>query len=214
MVDLDCWSQEKVFCIGLNKTGTTSLEKALGDLGYRMGSVPHGERLLKNYLARDFSPIIEFCKTADAFQDIPFSLPYTYVLLDHYFKNAKFILSVRDTPEQWYRSLVTFHSNAFFAGKRPTEEMLREESYRYKGFMWDGQYGVIPALRSKADPYDMQSHLDFYNAHNESVRVYFNGKANMLELNLAQPGSYLKMCEFLGKQSVTESFPWLNRSTQ
>jgi hypothetical protein len=214
MADLDCWSQEKVFCIGLNKTGTTSLEKALGDLGYRMGSVPYGERLLKNYLARDFSPIIEFCKTADAFQDIPFSLPYTYVLLDHYFKNAKFILSIRDTPEQWYRSLVTFHSNAFFAGKRPTEEMLREETYRYKGFMWDGQYGVIPALRSKADPYDMQSHLDFYNAHNESVRVYFNGKANMLELNLAQPGSYLKMCEFLGKQSVTDSFPWLNRSTQ
>jgi len=214
MADPDCWSQEKVFCIGLNKTGTTSLERALGDLGYRMGSVPYGERLLKNYLARDFSPIIEFCKTADAFQDIPFSLPYTYVLLDHYFKNAKFILSIRDTPEQWYRSLVTFHSNAFFAGKRPTEEMLREESYRYKGFMWDGQYGVIPALRSKADPYDMQSHLDFYNAHNESVRVYFNGKANMLELNLAQPGSYLKMCEFLGKQSVTDSFPWLNRSTQ
>jgi hypothetical protein len=214
MVDLDCWNQEKVFCVGLNKTGTVSLEKALGDLGYRMGSQPYGESLLKNYLARDFSPIIEFCKTADAFQDVPFSLPYTYVLLDHYFKNAKFILSVRDSPEQWYKSLVTFHSNAFFQGKRPTEEMLREETYRYKGFMWDGQYGIIPALRTKTDPYDMQSHFDFYNAHNDSVRVYFNGRANMLEINLAQPGTYQKTCEFLGREPVADTFPWLNRSTQ
>jgi hypothetical protein len=213
MADPDCWNQEKVFCIGLNKTGTTSLEKALGDLGYRMGSQPHGESLLKNYLARDFLPIIELCKTADAFQDIPFSLPYTYVLLDHYFKNAKFILSIRDTPEQWYRSAVNFHSNAFFQGVRPTEAMLKTHSYRYEGFMWDAQFGVIPALRAKNDPYDMEAHLDFYNAHNESVRVYFNGKTNLLEINLAQPDSYLQMCEFLGRKPVADSFPWLNRST-
>lgn len=214
MVASDPWSQEKVFCVGLNKTGTTSLEKALGDLGFRMGSQVHGEWLLKNYLARDFAPIIEFCKTADAFQDVPFSLPYTYILLDHYFKNAKFILSVRDTPEQWYRSCVAFHSNAFFQGQRPTEEMLKNATYRYKGFMWDGQYGVIPALRTKTDPYDKQSHIDFYNAHNESVRVYFTGRSNMLEINLADPGSYLEMCAFLGKKPVAERFPWLNRSTE
>src|SRR6185436_568161 len=106
--------------IGLNKTGTTSLEKALYDLGYTIGKQRLGELLLSDYLKRNFLPIVEFCHTAEAFQDVPFSFPYTYVLLDHYFKNAKFILSIRDTPEQWYRSAVNFHSNAFFQGVRPT----------------------------------------------------------------------------------------------
>ena len=89
MLDDVRYNEEKVFCIGCNKTGTTSLKQALSDLGYRMGPQRSGELLLKEYLARDFMSIVEFCTTADAFQDIPFSLPYTYLILDHYFKNAK-----------------------------------------------------------------------------------------------------------------------------
>ena len=37
---------EKVFCIGLSKTGTTSLEQALKDLGYRLGAILPDRRCL------------------------------------------------------------------------------------------------------------------------------------------------------------------------
>ena len=68
---------EKIFCIGLSKTGSTSLERALKDLGYRLGDQHQGELLLPVYAARNFRPIVEFCLTADAFQDAPFSFPFT-----------------------------------------------------------------------------------------------------------------------------------------
>ena len=37
---------EKVFCIGFGRTGTTSLERALRDLGYRLGDQRQGELVL------------------------------------------------------------------------------------------------------------------------------------------------------------------------
>jgi len=210
MLSTEALSQEKVFCIGCNKTGTTSLKLALHDLGYRVGLQLSGELLLKKYLARDFTPIVEFCTTADAFQDIPFSLPYTYVILDHYFRNAKYILSVRDSDEQWFSSLVSFHSTVLGGGSVPTIDTLKKHPYAYEGFCWDAKCRAMPSTES--DPYDKQSNLAFYNDHNRSVRTYFREKNNLLELNLAEPGAYLKFCRFLGREPVAEDFPWANRS--
>ena len=76
----------KVFCIGRNKTGTTSLKLALQELGYKMGSQPQGERLIKDWKNNNFSPIIELAKTADAFQDIPFSYNNTYKHRIHFLR--------------------------------------------------------------------------------------------------------------------------------
>ncbi len=96
----------KIFCVGLNKTGTTSLEKALKDLGYRMGDQNKAHALLFDYEKRDFKSIINFCKTADAFQDAPFSYHFTYLFLEQYFPDSKFILSVRSNSEEWYNSIL------------------------------------------------------------------------------------------------------------
>lgn len=88
-------AKQKVFCIGRNKTGTTSLKKALSEFGYLIGDQRAAERLIDAYAIRDFGPIMSYCETAEAFQDVPFSWPYTYVVLDQAFPNSKFILTVR-----------------------------------------------------------------------------------------------------------------------
>ena len=77
----------KVFCIGENKTGTTTVEAVLASLGYKIGSQEKGERLLRAWAVRNFEPIVKLCKTADAFQDIPFSSDFTYEILDYVFPN-------------------------------------------------------------------------------------------------------------------------------
>jgi hypothetical protein len=51
----------KVFCIGANKTGTTSVEMALKDLGYRMGDQDAAQGLLDSYGKRQFADIVSFC---------------------------------------------------------------------------------------------------------------------------------------------------------
>lgn len=202
---------EKVFCIGFLKTGTTSLEQALKDLGYRLGDQHQGELLLKAYVARDFKTIVEFCLTADAFQDIPFCFPFTFVALDQSFPNAKFILSVREDGDRWYRSLIRFHGNSFAGGRIPTRDDLLKAAYCYPGFMWDVFRLVWNA--SDEDPYHKPLLVSCYDRHNSDVRDYFRGKSNLLEVNLSEKGAYEKFCKFLGKEHVAEDFPRLNASS-
>ena len=101
--------EPKIFCIGRNKTGTTSLKRALKDLDYSVGNQADAELLIHEYAQRNFRSIVEYCHTAQAFQDIPFSLPYTYIVLDHAFPGSKFILSIRKDEDERYQSLIRFH---------------------------------------------------------------------------------------------------------
>jgi Sulfotransferase domain len=205
---------EKVFCIGLSRTGTTSLEQALKELGYQLGDQHQGELLLGQYVARNFRPIIEFCLTADAFQDAPFSFPVTFLALDQSFPNAKFILSVRDNAEQWYDSLVRYHSNLFGAGRLPTREDLIRSTYSYPGFVWESIKALLNISEEEEHIYAKPRLVSYYNRHNSNVRDYFGTKTNLLEINVSDKAAYGKLCEFLGKKPFAEGFPWLNASAR
>lgn len=204
------YAQEKIFCIGLNKTGTTSIESALRKLGYRLGDQVKAELLLHEYAKRNFRLIAEYCFTADAFQDAPFSFPFTFAAMDQFFPNAKFILSTRDTAEQWVDSLVNFHSKTFGNGNVPTREDLQNAPYRYKGFAWEVNRVVFNTPED--EPYQREALIRFYEHHNAGVREYFRMKNNFLEINVSQPGAYQEMCRFLKKEPKEQNFQWLNRT--
>jgi hypothetical protein len=114
----------KVFCIGLNKTGTTSVKSAFEELNFIVGNEADAKKLLNPWLKRDFKPIVQYCKTAQAFQDSPFSFPYTYIILDYAFPGSKFILTVRDDAEEWYNSITRFHAKLWGDGKIPKKSDL------------------------------------------------------------------------------------------
>jgi len=201
---------QKIFCIGRNKTGTTSLERALKDLDYKTGDQAIAELLIHDYAQRNFRPIIEYCRTAEAFQDIPFSLPYTYQILDYAFPGSKFILSVRDNEDEWYRSLIRFHQKRLGIQGRITKEDLLNDSYRYKGFIWEANRIIYDTPED--DPYNEIILKEHYLQHNEDVIKYFKFRNDLLVINLKETGSYQKFCEFLGVKAVCAEFPWLNRS--
>ena len=69
------FNKEKIFVIGLHKTGTTSLGYCFKELGYQVGDQRKGEKLLEDWSVRKFDRIIEFVHSADVFQDTPFALP-------------------------------------------------------------------------------------------------------------------------------------------
>lgn len=200
----------KVFCIGQNKTGTTSLERVLKDEGFIIGNQHKGESMLINYLKRDFKSIAEFCNTAEAFQDVPFSLPFLYVYLDQTFPKSKFILTVRDNEDQWYESITKFHkkitTSELFA---PSYQELEAFDYHEKG--WLLKYMSIYNT-TKDNLYDENSLKLFYNNHNQQVIDYFKDKNNLLVLNISQPESYSKLAEFLNLSKKDGNFPWLNKT--
>jgi hypothetical protein len=117
----------KIFCLGLSRTGTTSLHEAFLDLGLRsvhypihlfsqpeaMGLPPfrpslrlglynswrRGKELKASRFHHDAKRILE---SNDAFCDLP--VPLFYKELDCIFPGSKFVLTTRD-PEGWLKSM-------------------------------------------------------------------------------------------------------------
>ena len=206
-----CAGKQKIFCIGRNKTGTTSLARALRDLGIIVGYQTPAELLIHDWAQRDFRRIVRYCLTAQAFQDVPFSLPYTFQALDKAFPGAKFILTVRDSPEQWYSSAIRFQSKMFGHGEIPNGDDLRKAAYRYPGWAWDTHRAIH--WTPSDDLYNREKMIEHYNFHNQTVLEYFRHRPNdLLVINLAEKGSYAKFCEFIGKQPVGKDFPWENKT--
>tara|TARA_R100000306_G_C4378451_1_gene143052 strand:+ start:828 stop:1484 length:657 start_codon:yes stop_codon:yes gene_type:complete len=206
--------KSKIFCIGLNKTGTTTIEKVLMDFKYKLGNQEKGELLFKDWYKRDFSSIIKLSKTAEAFQDAPFSFPFTFIALDQYFCNAKFILTVRDSPEQWYNSLVTHHSKVWADGiNPPTSQDLKNAEYRYKGFAYENNKVIFKTPED--DPYNKEILLDYYTNHNYQVIEYFRScPEKLLVINVSNDTDYIRLCDFLNKKPIHKTFPWENKTSE
>lgn len=202
---------QKVFCIGLNKTGTTTLKFSLGELGYRVGNERVAKGLLDAWASRNFDPIIEYCDSADAFQDSPFSFPFTYVALDQAFPGGKFILSVRNNADEWVDSIIRFHGKLWADGRVPTKFDLMNAVNVTKGRPWKVNRLLFDT--PEEDPYNRKILKDFYHNHIRMVEYYFKKRENdLLKINLANKESYRVMCEFLGKTQQREEFPVLNQS--
>lgn len=202
----------KVFCVGRNKTGTTSIEQALSSLGYRFSVQNQGELLLDDWIRRDFRRIVELARGAEAGQDIPYSLPYTFQALDAAFPGSKFILTLRDSPEQWYDSLVRFHAQLMRCeGRLPTAADLKKLPYLTPGWLYRAQrtiYGV-----DDEHLYDPDIYMRHYAVHAYTVTEYFRHRpGQLLVLNVADPEAMQQLCGFLGIEFSGQDMPHLNRS--
>src|SRR5260221_5833998 len=148
--------KRKVFCIGQNKTGTTSIAAAFAQLGYKVGEQSVAELFIEDWSRRDFRRIVRYCRSADAFQDIPFSLDYTYQALDSAYPGSKFILTVRSSGDQWFASVVNFHTKIIGKNRLPTAADLKEFSYRRQGWLWQTLqlvYGDAEDALYEREPY-------------------------------------------------------------
>ena len=103
----------KIFVIGYNKTGTTTMERVLRLYGYSMPNQQEQEaRLTRQVFSTNYEEFKCFVAKYDAFQDLPFSQEQTYVVADALFPNSRFILTERDS-EQWFLSMTTFTKKLF-----------------------------------------------------------------------------------------------------
>lgn len=170
---------EKVFIIGFQKTGTTSLELALQRLGYR---VYGGDKNLLKFL--DTKELHTYIKTTlldwDAVQDMPWPLFYKELL--GLFPEAYFILTVRD-PQSWIRSVVQY----FASIRNPLHQKI---------------YGVPCAEGFES------SYLEVYQQHNEEVQVFFGDNPHFLVMDMKKNFNYETLCGFLNIQEIPrEAFP-------
>ncbi|WP_081210006.1 sulfotransferase [Salegentibacter sediminis] len=204
------YNKPKVFGIGANKTGTTSLKTAMADLGFIIGSQKKAENFLYDWGKRDFHRIIKYCYSAQFFQDIPFSLPYTYIILDHKFPGSKFILTIRNDSEEWYESLIKYHSIKW-GSKEKISDMKKLKASLNRTQRWAWEALEIACNVAEDDPYNKEHLIHYYENHNRNVKEYFRYRpADLLILNPSESDAMTKLSIFLELDSLGKTFPKVN----
>jgi hypothetical protein len=180
--------KKKIFGIGLNKTGTTTLAQCGRILGFSCASADR-DLLEDVVLRRDFSRVRKKIEQYDLFEDWPW--PLIYKELDELFPGSKFILTVRKSAEKWLQSLEN-HSMKTHPFKH-----CRKLAYGYN----------YPHKHEK-------EHLGFYVRHNEEVREYFRGRhEDFLELCWENGQGFAELCDFLDCEVPEMKFPHANKGS-
>ena len=204
--------RRKVFCIGFNKTGTTTIKRSVRELGFVLGDQRLAEPMLRDWHENRYEPILRYCRSAQVFQDVPFSLPGMYEALDTEFPGSRYILTVRDSSEQWYASITRFHGKLWGGGKvPPSYDQLAESDYVYKGWPADFMKWIFGTPEDK--PYDLETLIACYDQHTADVKDYFAGRPDdLLVLNVAESGAYQALCAFLDVAPRRDEFLWENKT--
>ena len=177
----------KIFGIGLNKTGTTTLGIILKDLGKKHCS--YSFDILNECRKGKFKRFFETISRNDSFEDWPW--PLYFRLIDIYFPNSKFILTTRISADVWLESL---KKHSLKTSKRHDRCLA---------------YGLeYPHL-------DEKYMKDFYTNHNKNVRDYFKDRNNdFLEICWERGDNLEKIYTFLNKPIPANlSVPHLNKAT-
>lgn len=202
----------KIFCVGYNKTGTTTLESTLRLYGFHMPRQPEQEvRLTRRVFSTDYSEFLSFVSKYDAFQDMPFSQGLTFVAADALFPNSKFILSVRDS-EAWYRSLVAFHKKLFNidASASSEQDFRQKHTYLYKDYGYSNKQRHLTRYEA-GNPvvdwsrlYDKDYYIAEYESRNDAIRKYFiSAPEKLLVIDVTREKTTRKICTFL---NIPEEF--------
>jgi hypothetical protein len=178
---------EKVFCIGLNKTGTISLHSALERLGF--SSLHWGGPQTRERIERamaDGCPMVDDFPEYDAFSDI-WVLSENFDRLDREYPASRFILTTRDL--------------ASWIGSR-RHHVQRNVAMKAQG-RYQGTFLTI----------DEDAWTTQYEGHRSRVLRYFSERtADLLVMNIVAGDGYDLLCPFLGLPVPDEPFPWNHRS--
>ncbi len=182
----------KVFVIGMQKTGTTSMGEALARLGYRNGggfriNHPRGVQIDEPITREKVWEIArQRAALADAFEDNPW--PMFYREVDAAFPGSKFILTERASAE-WLKSVVRH----FADNPGPYANLI---------------YGVDQPRGNET------RYLEVYQKHNADVRAYFAKRPrDLLVLDLEGGHGWPELCGFLGRSIPSTPFPHMNRAS-
>ena len=186
---MQVFQEQKVFGIGLSKTGTTTLSDALELLGIDNGHYT-------NPLTRQLLSDVDFFMLGGA-TDTPVS--NCFEKLFYLYPNAKFVLTTRPMQD-WVRSMRAHYADPALARSRI-------------GLPSGFQYGLL----GEEVQVGLYVHHDQYEKagiqHEQRVRHFFADKPadRLLIFNVFEGQCWPELCAFLGRPHPQKDFPWSNR---
>ena len=178
----------KLFIIGLPRTGTTSISVALLDYGFKVAHTGYTKRAFE---------------LADVISDAPcFS---DYKELDKLFPKSKFVYLDRGL-ESWVSSIQMLL-------KKMLPELVPKSGYLNP--VLKRSMSSIFSLPTVENPLDMKHLIGCYRAHQDAVFTYFAERDNFLKIDISQEDSLTRLLNFLEIHTKDAGkFPHLNTGKQ
>lgn len=181
----------KIFGIGLSKTGTSSLSAALSQLGISSIHYPNDERTYHELKSGNYN--LSILKKYQAVTDTPV-VPF-YPQLDKLFPGSKFILTVREM-DSWLVSVKKHWETATTYEGQPAKKAFQE-------FIRAAVYGTVE--------FHQERFQYVYELHYKNVLEYFQGRPDdLLVMNICNGEGYEQLCPFLDLPVLDEPFPHAN----
>lgn len=187
----------RVFGIGLSRTGTTSLARALTLLGYRTIHYPDDERTRSEIIGCIQRGCERLCLSVldghDAATDVPISA--TFEALDAAYPGSSFILTTRP-KETWLDSCRRYW-------EAWNEPLLRrqDDAAAYMAVLHEHLYGSAS--------FHVDRFATGYDAFHGRVREYFADRPNdLLTVDLSEREKWEPLCAFLDAPHPRQDYPW------
>jgi hypothetical protein len=185
----------KIFCIGLNKTGTTTLHHAFEILGLKSVhfKTEKGENIkdIIEYNYKNNNEILFGIKNYDVYSD--WNHPTTnflYKEFDKQYPNSKFILNTRNL-EDWLISREK-HVKRLSNLKKLQKENPNHPWYTINIDAWRREYKEV---------------------HNDIFKYFENRPEDLLIFNVIECDNWEKLCAFLNFKVPNVEFPKSNSSS-
>lgn len=199
-------NEPRIFCISMQRTGTTSVGRFFFDFGFRWAGWPISESnqwsvACYNGNYEEIFSSSDF-KINNAFEDAPWFYPGFYKVLYHRFPNAKFILFTRDF-DSWYQSMIN-HSGGDVIGRSVIHCKIYRRELEYFDLLRAGEIneenenriGTKKTMKliNKAEHYE-----EIYRLHALEVKDFFkrNSPDSLHVGSLDDPLKWKKLGVFL-----------------
>ena len=180
----------RVFGVGMNKTGTSSLSRALRHLGVlpvaSQRLVQRAGLLEAVFDRRHFEPALRYARMYRAFEDRPWNVWDMYRRLDERYPGSRFVLTVRD-PDRWWLSVEHWISVSKPAVAQRYRQHLEARSL--------SRHAMVEA----------------YLRHNEEIQQHFRGRPDLAVLDFEGGAGWPDLCSFLDLPAPRRRFPHANR---
>lgn len=174
----------KIFIIGLPRTGTTSISVALLDHGFKVAHTAFTQQAFK---------LADVVSDAPCFSD--------YQQLDALFPGSKFIYLER-SQDLWIPSIQKL--------LKKMKDSLEIKTGVFNPVLKRAFHTTFE-LSTATNSLDAQHLENCYQQHKDSIRNYFEFRDDLLEINISQRDSFSTLLQFLNIDFEGEpQFPHLN----
>lgn len=199
----------KLFCIGLPKTGTSSMQKLAIDLGLKVAPQRRGEVLFtKHGHAIPKNLLKEHIDEYEFFQDVPFNIASYHPWILETYPDARFILTKRRDFETWFSSVLRYYASRSGVDHVPTPKDLK--SVRHCGTTLLHTVKLVYGVTD--DNLFCKNHYrNLYESYHKQVDEIKN--AEVLTIDVSDNACIKKTLEFMGKGDANiNKFPHVNKT--